>query len=607
MFFLLALLTIGRAQTNCSATQITNATLAPRVAVAPTATLTLSVNVTGFGVTRVTESGSDDDVAMEFSNLTLIVPLKGEPLSSTRLPNETAQASVALAAPAVCDLREWGTAGRITPIVARVLVNRTTVDLLVLSAVERIPFATWSGPLLALRVTAFERDASQNDCRYYSGDDDLANVTFTNQLCAVENAVCATTIGANMDGWQAAGLFEFRLAPSWTLSGSRRSLVLAASAFLDVPPLPSVVATRTISAPYEFVAVDLTAGAGLRFHVDGNGNLVRHLHSGSLVLASAGSVVQLKFDVPFNASRNVDRRVAEGIYNVSLVPLMRARQVQLFDCLQLALELEGAGAEWSLVAYGFALALPDQVSLWFVIGSTLTTTTTTTTASTTTTTASTTTTAVPVTTRPATSRVTPASTTTTTTTTTTSALTTTTPVTARVTTTSTGQQGSQTTTSAAPTSAISPQTAATTAATMGETTTSVQTAVVTSAASAQASGSPQTGTAIEAADDNSAAIIGGAVGASVGLLVIGVVVAALWYRRRASPPATNETAMQSQSAVAPSLARQEYGPSPVFAPSPYGPGPAEAPGSVYAASAVDFKITESASYGAFSELEQGQR
>jgi hypothetical protein len=318
MFVLLALLAAVRAQANCTGMQI--ASLAPRTAVVPTALLTLSVNVTGFGMTRVTESGSDDDVAMEFSNLTLAIPLKSDVLSALRLPNETAQASVALGAPAVCDLREWGSPGRISPAIARVLVSRAAVDLqaLVGSAVERIPFASWSGPAVALRVVAFERDASQDDCRYVAGDDDLANTTFTNQLCAVENAVCATTIGANMDGWEVAGHFEFRLAPSWTVSGSRRSLVLTQATFVDVVPLASVAVTRTSSAPYEFVAINATAGAGIRFHLDADANLVRYLHCGSLVLASTGSVVQLRFTAPFDASRNADRRIADGVYNVSL-------------------------------------------------------------------------------------------------------------------------------------------------------------------------------------------------------------------------------------------------------------------------------------------------
>jgi hypothetical protein len=218
-YLLLALFADGRAQSLCA---VANATLAPRVAVVPTAVLTLSVNVSGFSVTRVTEAGSDDDVAMEFSNLTLIVPLKGDVLSLLRLPNESAHASVVLSAPVVCDLRDWGAAGRIAPPVARVLVSGAAIDLQGSSSVvDRIPFATWSGPALAMRVVAFERDASQNDCRYYPGDDDLSNSTFTNQLCAVESAVCSTTIGANMDGWQAAGLYEFRLAPSWSLSGTR--------------------------------------------------------------------------------------------------------------------------------------------------------------------------------------------------------------------------------------------------------------------------------------------------------------------------------------------------------------------------------------------------
>jgi hypothetical protein len=241
MFFLLLLVSAGRAQLNCSASAVQNATLTSRIAVVPSALLTLSVNVTGFGVTRVTEAGSDDDVAMEFSNLTLIVPLKSSVSSLMRLPNDTgALHHVSLSVPPVCDLRDWGVAGRVTATTARVLVNRATVDLQALGVAERIPFASWSAPLLALRVTAFERDASQNDCRYFAGDDDLSNTTFVSTLCAAESVVCSTTIGTSMDGWLVAGLFEFRLAPSWSLSGTRRSLVLTAANFVDVPPSPSV-------------------------------------------------------------------------------------------------------------------------------------------------------------------------------------------------------------------------------------------------------------------------------------------------------------------------------------------------------------------------------
>ena len=52
----------------------TQSIINPTIPVVPTASLTLSVNVSGFGVTKVTEVGSDDDVAMEFSNLTLVLP-----------------------------------------------------------------------------------------------------------------------------------------------------------------------------------------------------------------------------------------------------------------------------------------------------------------------------------------------------------------------------------------------------------------------------------------------------------------------------------------------------------------------------------------------------
>jgi hypothetical protein len=610
MFFLVAglLWTMGRAQSsNCTAA---NATLSGRVQVVATATLTLSVNVSGFGVTRVTESGSDDDVAMEFSNLTLVVPLKSDPLSSTRLPGDTAQASVSLAASAVCDLREWATAGRVqTPAAVRVLVNRTTVDLrsaLLPSVLERIPFATWRGPLLALRVTAFERDASQNNCRFFAGDDDLANVTFTNQLCAVESTVCASTIGASMDGWQAAGLFEFRLAPSWTLGGARRRLLVTASGFADVPPLPSVAATRTVSAPYEFVDINITAG-GLRFSLDADANLVRHLHSDTLTVTSAGSAVQLVFAAPFNASRNADRRVAEGIYNVSLAPLMRARQVQLVDCLQPALELVGAGAEWPLLAYGFSQT-PNQVSLWFTIGTLVTTTTTL--GPTTTTTL---TTVSPTTTVSANASISPTTTSSTIPTTTqlTTTAVTTSPLAPATTQTSTAPATTPTSTAAitSTTTTLTISTAqASSDSTVAATTSStapqsfvspLDTSSPGTVSTAQASASLQT--AIEASD--SAAIIGGAVGGGVGLMaVVGIVFAAVWYRRRASPPvASNDTAMQVQQQGTGAPARNEYGP--VLVRSQYGPAPAESVSSHYAATAVDFKVgSETSVYGEFKEI-----
>jgi hypothetical protein len=521
----------------------------------------------------------------------------------------------------VCDLREWGTAGRITPAVARVLVNRTTVDLRALgsSVFERIPFATWSAPLLALRVTAFERDASQNDCRYFPGDDDLANLTFTNQLCAVENAVCATTIGANMDGWQAAGLFEFRLAPSWTLSGSRRSLVLPASGFIDVAALGLVTATRTVSAPYEFGIINVTAGAGFLFRLDANANLRRHLLCDSLVLATAGSVVRLQFAAPFNASQNIDRRVADGVYNVSLASLMRARQVQLIDCLQPALELVGAGAEWSLLAYGFTLAL-NQVSLWFTLGTVLTTTTTTTLGPTTTTT--TLTTVTPTTTVSANMSISP--TTTTSTIRTTTRLTTT-AVTASPTTPTTTSPQTSTAPATTPTSTAAPTSTATILTTSTAQASSDSTVAATTstapqtfmslldtsppgtASTAQTSASLpilRSETAVASSDDNSAAIIGGAVGGSVGLLaVVGIVVAAVWHRRRraSSPVASNETAMQAQQQGSAAPARHEYGP--VLVRSQYGPAPAESTSSHYAATAVDFKVGgETSVYGVFKEI-----
>jgi hypothetical protein len=591
-YLLLALFAVGRAQSMCA---VANATLAPRMAVLPTAVLTLSVNVSGFGVTRVTEAGSDDDVAMEFSNLTLIVPLKGDVLSPLRLPNETAQASVVLSAPAVCDLRDWGTAGRITPPIARVLVSGAAVDLQGSSSVvDRIPFATWSGPALAMRVVAFERDASQNDCRYYPGDDDLSNSTFTNQLCAVESAVCTTTIGANMDGWQAAGLYEFRLAPSWSLSGTRRNLVLTAATFLDVVPLSTVAAaTRTLSAPYEFVAVNASAGAGLRFHLDADANLVRHLHCSTLVLASAGSVVQLRFAAPFNASRNADRRVGDGVYNVTLVPLVRARQaVQLVDCLQPALELDGAGSEWALLSYGFVLAPLDQLSVWFVIGSIVTTTTA---AASSSTTVAASTTKVSTVSSSTSSRLTTSAT-----------------VSAVSVTTITATMA--TTTAATATSGqITAPTTLSLGATMATTTphgsgsasaTANASAIIANTASPLLSGSlVQTGAA---PDDNMTVIIGGVVGAAVGVVVlISIAVVVVRYRRRNRPlPASaNETALQSPSVVS----RQQYGPSPVFVPSSYGPGPAEAPSSAYAVSVSEFKIAEASSYGVFTDLEGGAR
>jgi hypothetical protein len=589
-YLLLALFAVGRAQSLCA---VANATLAPRVAVVPTAVLTLSVNVSGFGVTRVTEAGSDDDVAMEFSNLTLIVPLKGDVLSLLRLPNETAQASVVLSAPVVCDLRDWGAAGRIAPPVARVLVSGAAIDLQGSSSVvDRIPFATWSGPALAMRVVAFERDASQNDCRYYPGDDDLSNSTFTNQLCAVESAVCSTTIGANMDGWQAAGLFEFRLAPSWSLSGTRRNLVLTAASFLDVVPLSTVAAaTRTLSAPYEFVAVNASAGAGLRFHLDADANLVRHLHCSTLVLASAGSVVQLRFAAPFNASRNADRRVDDGVYNVSLAPLVRARQaVQLVDCLQPALELDGAGSEWALLSYGFMLAPLDQLSVWFVIGSIVTTTASSTTTVAASSTAVSNSTSSRLTTRATFSAVTVTTTIATTTATTTAAAAT------------IDEISAQTTVSFGPSIASS----STTTAQASDSTSATANASANSAntASPVLSGSlVQTGAA---PDDNMAVIVGGVVGAAVGVvMLISIAVVVVRYRRRNRPlPAiANETALQSPSVVS----RQQYGPSPVFVPSPYGPGPSEAPSSAYAASVSEFKVAEASSYGVFTDLEGGAR
>jgi hypothetical protein len=283
-----------------------------------------------------------------------------------------------------------------------------------------------------------------------------------------------------------------------------------------------VAGTRAVSAPYEFGAINATAsGGGFRFHVDGNANLVRHLSCGSLVWASAGSVVRIRFGAPFNASLNNDRRIADGVYNISLSPLIRARQeVQLSDCLRPNLELEGAGAEWPLLAYGFALAI-DQVSLWFTIGTKPTTTT----------------------------------------------ITLTTLVSA-----------------IAQTSSLESSTGATFSSTNLPTAPSLLSeATVTTATTLVPVSTLKLG-------DNSAAIIGGAVGASVGLLVIAFVMLAVWYRRRDTLPAAPVQTQRAQPAAA--TAHQQYGPSPVFSQNQYGPAP---PNSVYAASVADFKFQTSES------------
>jgi hypothetical protein len=120
-----------------------------------------------------------------------------------------------------------------------------------------------------------------------------------------------------------------------------------------------------------------------------------------------------------------------------------------------------------------------------------------------------------------------------------------------------------------------------------------------------------------ASDDQTPAIIGGAVGASVGLVVL-IGIAVVLYQRRARPP-PNEVAMRSQNAVAPPneiampsqsavvvAPRQQYGPSPVLAPTEYGPGPPVAPGSAYVASMTEFQHAVSArsTYGVFADLDQ---
>jgi hypothetical protein len=314
------------------------------------------------------------------------------------------------------------------------------------------------------------------------------------------------------------------------------------------------------------------------------------LHCSTLALASAGSVVQLRVAAPFNASRNADRRVGDGIYNVSLAPLVRARQaVQLVDCLQPALELDGAGSEWALLSYGFVLAPLDQLSLWSVIGSTSTTT-----ASSTTTVAASTTkvgtvsnsTSSRLTTRATVSSVT---------------ISTTLATMATTTAATSGQTNAQTTGSFGA-SISSPSTTAHVSGSASATANA--SANIANTASPILSGSlVQTGAA---PDDNMGVIIGGVVGAAVGVvMLISIAVVVVRYRRRNRPlPASaNETALQSPSG----MSRQQYGPSPVFVPSPYGPGPAEAPSSAYASSVSEFKIAEASSYGVFTDLEGGAR
>lgn len=278
-------------------------------AIAATATLNVTIEIDQLYMGINSDSGfigigSGDELMIKVYAPTLsidVVPLFGATGTTGSVPIG--------GAPQVCSYSEWSSSkvkGTLTKAIKLLDRRILTLDAS-LPFFDRINFRNFPRPKIGFSVIGFEDDSGYLDCTYRSVDDDnYASQSFADlQLCYTEGSVCNVYIGtSNEIGWlyfggtSASPYYGIHVNPTWSLSGTRRSLDVLNGRYFDVPAIASTsdiystqVINETFCPVFEMDVVTLRNGSALVMHLNRRGELVRYLNVYSLTVESNVAIV----------------------------------------------------------------------------------------------------------------------------------------------------------------------------------------------------------------------------------------------------------------------------------------------------------------------------
>jgi hypothetical protein len=343
-----------------------NATFNVLNVVAATASINLTIEIDQVYMGVDSDSGfvgigGDDELMLKLSAPVLSIDL--QPLYGAT----SRSGSVSLTAE-VCSFTRWTstTKGMLSEPIK--LLDRRIIPLdSSLSFLDRIGFIFFERPKISFSIIGFEDDAGLFDCTYRSSDDDsYASQTFSDLLlCYAEGAACNVYIGTNAElGWlyfggsSTAPYYGIHVNPTWSLVGTRRSLDLATGQFFDIVVVPSTsdiyrsqVINATSSPRFEMDEISLRDGSMLLFHLNGRGELMRHLAAYSMTFNASIGIV-LDFAEPLAASNATS-------FSLVLPKLIDAKFGGPASSFVLA--VNRAPPEWTVLSQSFAFSVVGNV------------------------------------------------------------------------------------------------------------------------------------------------------------------------------------------------------------------------------------------------------
>lgn len=352
-----------------------NATFYSSSVVAATANINLTIEIDQIYMGVDSDSGfigigDGDELMLKLSSPVLSVGL--DPLYGVT----SRSGSVPLTVPSVCSYSEWSSKVKGTLSRPIKLLDRRIIPLdSSLSFLDRIGFVFFDRPNITFSIVGFEDDSGYLDCVYRSSDDDnYASQTFSDlQLCYTENSVCNIYIGTSLEqGWLYFGgsssspYYGIHVNPTWSLSGTRRSLDLAAGKFFDVVAVPSnsdiyssQVINATSSPAFEMDEITLRNGSMILFHLNSRGEAMRHLAAYSLKFNGSIGIV-LDFAEPLAVSN-------ASSFSLVLPKLIDANFGGPTSAFVLA--LNRAPAKWTVLSQSFVYTgFSDVLALNATIG-----------------------------------------------------------------------------------------------------------------------------------------------------------------------------------------------------------------------------------------------